>query len=60
MVLNQIQLFENEVAFESDRLQPEYADVPDNGGYNTDGSTNNTINHLTIKKCHYRFINSKQ
>jgi hypothetical protein len=31
MVLNQIQLFENEVVFESDRLQPEYADVPDNG-----------------------------
>jgi hypothetical protein len=25
-------LFENEVVFESDRLQPEYADVPDNGG----------------------------
>jgi hypothetical protein len=33
-------LFENEVVFESDRLQPEYADVPDNGGpYGTDGST---------------------
>jgi hypothetical protein len=38
--------------FESDRLQPEYADVPDNGAYeNTDGSTNNTINHLTIKNA---------
>jgi hypothetical protein len=27
---NQIQLSENEV-FEGDRLEPEYADVPDNG-----------------------------
>jgi uncharacterized protein (DUF1015 family) len=26
----------------------------------TDGSTNNSINHLTIKKCHHRIINSKQ
>jgi hypothetical protein len=26
-------LFENEVVFESDRLQPEYADVPGQWGY---------------------------
>jgi hypothetical protein len=28
---NQIHLSENEVVFEGDRLEPEYADVPDNG-----------------------------
>jgi hypothetical protein len=44
-------LFENEVVFESDRLQPEYADVPDKGPYGLHGSTNNTINHLTIKNA---------
>ncbi|MFT4984011.1 MAG: hypothetical protein ACI9Q9_001063 [Flavobacterium sp.] len=46
-------LFENEVVFESDRLQPEYADVPGQWGtiWLTDGSTNNTINHLTIKNA---------
>jgi hypothetical protein len=44
-------LFENEVVFESDRLQPEYADVPGQWGIFTDGSTNNTINHLTIKNA---------
>jgi hypothetical protein len=43
-------LFENEVVFESDRLQPEYTDVGQWGTiWLTDGSTNNTINHLTIK-----------
>jgi hypothetical protein len=38
--------------FESDRLQPEYADVPGQWGtiWLTDG-TNNTINHLTIKNA---------
>jgi hypothetical protein len=41
---------ENEVVFEGDRLEPEYADVPDNGEqFLQNGSTNNIINHLTIK-----------
>lgn len=44
---------ENEVIFEGDRLEPEYSDVP--GQWETiyflTGSTNNTINHLTIKNA---------
>jgi hypothetical protein len=46
-------LFENEVVFEGDRLEPEYADVPGQWGavWLTDGSTNNSINHLTIKNA---------
>jgi hypothetical protein len=32
MVLNQIHSLKMK-SFESDRLQPEYADVPDNGGH---------------------------
>jgi hypothetical protein len=37
--------------FEGDRLEPEYADVPGQWGtiWLTNGSTNNIINHLTIK-----------
>jgi hypothetical protein len=51
MVPNQIQLSLKMKFFESDRLQPEYADVPGQWGtiWLTNGSTNNTINHLTIK-----------
>ena len=44
---------ENEVIFEGDRLEPEYADVPGQWGtiWLTNGSTNNQINHLTIKNA---------
>jgi hypothetical protein len=46
-------LFENEVIFEGDRLEPQYADVPGQWGtiWLTNGSTNNVINHLTIKNA---------
>ena len=42
---------ENEVIFEGDRLEPDFSDVPGQWGtiWLTDGSTNNTLNHLTIK-----------
>lgn len=44
---------ENEVIFEGDRLEPEYSDVPGQWGavWLTNGSTNNSINHLTIKNA---------
>lgn len=44
---------ENEVVFEGDRLEPEYSKVPGQWGtiWLTDGSTNNTINNLTIKNA---------
>ncbi|MGO4816965.1 hypothetical protein [Flavobacterium sp. W22_SRS_FP1] len=44
---------ENEVVFEGDRLEPEYSDVPGQWGtiWLTDGSTKNTINHLSIKNA---------
>jgi hypothetical protein len=44
---------ENEVVFEGDRLEPEYSDVPGQWGtiWLTNGSTNNSINHLTIKNA---------
>jgi hypothetical protein len=44
---------EKEVIFEGDRLEPEYADVPGQWGtiWLTDGSTNNNLNHLTIKNA---------
>ena len=45
------ELLENEVIFEGDRLEPLFEDVP--GQWQTvwlfNGSTNNSINHLTIK-----------
>lgn len=42
---------ENEVVFEGDRLEPDFADVSGQWGtiWLTDGSTNNQINHATIK-----------
>lgn len=42
---------ENEVVFEGDRLEPAFSDVPGQWGaiWLTDGSTNNQINHATIK-----------
>lgn len=44
---------ENQVIFEGDRLEPDFADVPGQWGaiWLTDGSTNNSINHLTIKNA---------
>ena len=44
---------ENEVIFEGDRLEPQYAAVPGQWGaiWLTDGSTNNSINQLTIKNA---------
>jgi hypothetical protein len=44
---------ENEVIFEGDRLEPSFSDVP--GQWSTiwlmEGSTNNSINHATIKNA---------
>ena len=44
---------ENEIIFEGDRLEPEYSDVPGQWGtiWLSNGSTNNSINHLTIKNA---------
>lgn len=45
------ELMENEVIFESDRLEPAFADVPGQWGsiWFFENSMNNTINHATIK-----------
>ncbi len=42
---------ENEVIIEGDRLEPDFSDVPGQWGtiWLTNGSTNNEINHLTLK-----------
>lgn len=44
---------ENEVIFEGDRLEPDFSDLPGQWGtiLLTDGCTNNTISHLTIKNA---------
>jgi hypothetical protein len=44
---------ENEVIFEGDRLEPGFSDVPGQWGaiWLTDGSTNNQLNHVTIKNA---------
>ena len=44
---------ENEVIFEGDRLEPDFADVAGQWGiiWLTEGSTNHKINHLTIKNA---------
>jgi hypothetical protein len=44
---------ENEVIFEGDRLEPGFSDVPGQWGtiWLTQGSTNNEINHVTIKNA---------
>ncbi|NAS30854.1 hypothetical protein GTQ40_07725 [Flavobacteriaceae bacterium R38] len=46
-------VLENEVIFEGDRLEPEFANVPGQWGtvWLSPGSTNNVINHLTIKNA---------
>ncbi len=47
------ELLENEVIFESDRLEPSFSDVPGQWGalWLTAGSTNNQINYATIKNA---------
>ncbi|MGB1308487.1 MAG: hypothetical protein ACPG6B_06230 [Oceanihabitans sp.] len=47
------ELLENEVIFESDRLEPAFADVPGQWGtiWLFQGSINNSINHATIKNA---------
>ena len=46
-------VLENEVIFESDRLEPVFSEVPGQWGtiLLTDGSINNTINYATIKNA---------
>jgi len=46
-------LLENEVIFESDRLEPIYSDVPGQWGtiWLSENSVNNTINYATIKNA---------
>ncbi|WP_396600870.1 hypothetical protein [Algibacter sp. R77976] len=48
---NDQEALENEVIFEGDRLEPDFADVPGQWGtiWLLDGSLNNTINYATIK-----------
>ncbi len=50
---------ENEVIFESDRLEPVFSDVPGQWGtiLLTDGSINNTINYATIKNATVGILN---
>ncbi|MGB1211357.1 MAG: hypothetical protein ACPG41_08020 [Lacinutrix venerupis] len=47
------ELMENEVVFESDRLEPAFADVPGQWGtiWLFENSVNNVINHATIKNA---------
>ncbi len=44
---------ENEIIFEGDRLEPEFDDIPGQWGtiWLSEGSTNNQVNHLTIKNA---------
>ncbi|MCF7567973.1 hypothetical protein L3X37_06280 [Sabulilitoribacter arenilitoris] len=50
---NDQDLLENEVIFESDRLEPNFSDIPGQWGtiWLLDGSINNTINYATIKNA---------
>lgn len=51
--LSSTEKLEKEVIFEGDRLEPLYSDIPGQWGtiWLANGSTNNTINHLTIKNA---------
>lgn len=53
MFSNDQDLLENEVIFEGDRLEPNFADTPGQWGtiWLFDGSINNTINYATIKNA---------
>ena len=46
-------VLEHEVIFEGDRLEPEFATIPGQWGafWLSNGSTNNSINHLTIRNA---------
>lgn len=48
-----VELLENEVIFEGDRLEPEFEDITGQWGtiWISAGSKNNAINHLTIKNA---------
>lgn len=50
---NDEELLEGQVIFEGDRLEPEFAEIPGqwDGIWIHAGSTNNSINHLTIKNA---------
>ena len=50
---NDLELMENEVIFEGDRLEPEFSEVPGQWGtiWLAEGSVNTNINHLTIKNA---------
>ncbi|MDN6280207.1 MAG: hypothetical protein L0J45_04300 [Psychroflexus sp.] len=52
-VSNDADLLENEIILDSDRLEPEYADVPGqwNSVWLTQGSTNHIFDHVTIKNA---------
>ncbi|MBF6642303.1 hypothetical protein IVB69_12500 [Flavobacterium sp. J49] len=51
--LSTTEALENEIIFEGDRLEPGFSDVPGQWGtiWLTDGSTNNYIEHLTLKNA---------
>ncbi|MBL7473602.1 right-handed parallel beta-helix repeat-containing protein [Robertkochia sediminum] len=48
-----MEIMENEVIFEGDRLEPEFSDIPGQWGtiWMAEGSINNRIDHLTIKNA---------
>lgn len=52
-VSNNLETLENEVIFEGDRLEPGFSEIPGQwfALWLTDGSTNNIINHATIKNA---------
>lgn len=53
MLSNDQEALENEVIFESDRLEPDFSEIPGQWGaiWLTAGSTNNQINYATIKNA---------
>ncbi|HBK83193.1 MAG TPA: hypothetical protein DDZ41_06285, partial [Flavobacterium sp.] len=56
--LSNTEALEKEVIFQGDRLEPLYEDVPGQWGtiWFTQGSTNNSINHLTLKNATVGFL----
>lgn len=53
MLSSDQETLENEVIFESDRLEPDFSEIPGQWGaiWLTSGSTNNLINYATIKNA---------